>query len=107
MLRPLVRPLCRSRVWGWPPPRQKQLVEALQAPSTRSSPTLEAAVAKLDELQKAARRLRGETDRHIRPILLVRVERTGKDQRDKTTIHAEDAREYLVAKLGAKPEEIW
>jgi type III restriction enzyme len=68
--------------------------------------TLEAAVAKLDELQKAARRLRGETDRHIRPILLVRVERTGKDQRDKTTIHAEDAREYLVAKLGAKPEEI-
>ncbi len=68
--------------------------------------TLEASVEKLDELQKAARKLRGETNRHIRPILLVRVERTGKDQRDKTSIHAEDAREYLVAKLGAKPEEI-
>ena len=68
--------------------------------------TLEAAVAQLDELQKAARRLRGDTDRYIRPILLVRVERTGKEQRDKTTIHAEDAREYLVEKLGAKPEEI-
>jgi type III restriction enzyme len=68
--------------------------------------TLESSVEKLDELQKAARKLRGDTNRHIRPILLVRVERTGKDQRDKTSIHAEDAREYLVAKLGAKPEEI-
>lgn len=68
--------------------------------------TLESSVGKLDELQKAARKLRGETNRYIRPILLVRVERTGKDQRDKTSIHAEDAREYLVAKLGAKPEEI-
>jgi type III restriction enzyme len=68
--------------------------------------TLESSVEKLDELQKAARHLRGETNRTIRPILLVRVERTGKDQRDKTSIHAEDAREYLVAKLGAKPEEI-
>jgi len=67
---------------------------------------LEAAVDKLDELQRAARRLRGNTDRYIRPILLVRVERTGKDQRDKTTIHAEDARGYLIDKLGAKPEEI-
>lgn len=68
--------------------------------------TLEAAVEKLDELQKTALRLRGDTDRYIRPILLVRVERTGKDQRDKTTIHTEDAREYLIEKLGAKPEEI-
>lgn len=68
--------------------------------------TLEAAVEQLDALEKSARRLRGETDRYIRPILLVRVELTGKEQRDKGKVHAEDAREHLVAKLGAKPEEI-
>lgn len=68
--------------------------------------TLEAAVEHLDTLQKAARRFHGDTDRHIRPILLVRVERTGKDQRDKNYVHAEDAREHLIAKLGAKPEQI-
>lgn len=68
--------------------------------------TLEAAVQHLDELQKAAQRLHGETARYIRPILLVRVERTGKEQRDKSYVHAEDAREHLIAKLGAKPEQI-
>jgi len=42
----------------------------------------------------------------IRPILLVRGERTGKEQRDSGLVHAEDAREYLMEKLGAKAEEI-
>ena len=43
--------------------------------------TLTAALGKLDELDAAARGLRGETGRYIRPIMLVQVERTGKDQR--------------------------
>jgi type III restriction enzyme len=44
--------------------------------------------------------------RYIRLFMLVRVERTGKDQRDKGAIHAEEVREYLLEKIGAKPEEI-
>ena len=68
--------------------------------------TLAAAQQRLEDLQRSANRYHGETNRYIRPILLVRVERTGKEQRDKNLVHAEDAREYLVEKLGAKPEEI-
>jgi len=68
--------------------------------------TLSVAKDKLDALQKDAGKVRNNEGRYIRPILLVRVENTGKDQRDKTTIHAEDVREFLVEKLGAQPEEI-
>ena len=50
--------------------------------------------------------MRWKPRRYIRPILLVRVERTGDDQRDKTDIHAEDVRQFLVEKLGALPEQI-
>lgn len=44
--------------------------------------------------------------RHIRPILLVRVERTGKDQRDGVHIHTEDAFEELTQRLGVPAEWI-
>lgn len=60
--------------------------------------TLTVAVAKLDELGKAATAYsadRGPTA-YIRPIMLVQVERTGKDQREGTHIHAEDVREWLL-----------
>ncbi len=53
----------------------------------------------LDVLEREARLLEGETGRYIRPILLVQVERTGKDQVDAGYIHAQDARAYL-AQLG-------
>ena len=68
--------------------------------------TLAAAHVKLEELAKEAALFQNESGRYIRPILLVRVERTGREQRDSGLIHAEDAREYLTANLGAKPEEI-
>ena len=68
--------------------------------------TLTAAHSKLEELAKEAAIFQNESGRYIRPILLVRVERTGNEQRDSGLIHAEDAREYLTANLGAKPEEI-
>ena len=68
--------------------------------------TLSVAKEKLDDLQKDARTVQNNEGRYIRPILLVRVERTGKEQRDKALIHAEDVREYLVEKLGAQPEQI-
>ena len=58
--------------------------------------TLNAAVDRLRDLQLVATAHRGDTGRYIRPILLVQVERTGKDQRDGQHIHAEDVREWLM-----------
>lgn len=58
--------------------------------------TLAAGVAKLNEVDSAAKVHRGETGRYIRPIMLVQVERTGKDQRDGAHIHSDDVREWLL-----------
>lgn len=68
--------------------------------------TLSLAHAKLAELEQDAGQLQNETGRYIRPIMLIRVERTGKDQRDSAFVHAEDAREYLIEKLGVNENEI-
>jgi len=70
--------------------------------------TLSVAQDKLEALKKDAEKARNNEGRYIRPIMLIRVERTGKEQRDKakTITHAEDVREYLIEKLGAQPEEI-
>ena len=57
---------------------------------------LAASVAQLNELAKSASELRAQTLRYLRPMLLVQVERTGKDMRDSGLIHAEDAKEYLL-----------
>jgi len=43
---------------------------------------------------------------HIRPIILVQVERTGKDQRDAGFIHSEQVKEYLVERLGVAENAI-
>lgn len=66
---------------------------------------LAASVRKLDELAQEAERLRGQTARYIRPLLLVQVERTGADLRDAGFIHAEDARAYLL-QLGLNEAQI-
>jgi len=66
---------------------------------------LTAAVEKRHALDAEAQRLNAETLRYIRPILLVQVERTGKDQRDLGFIHAADAREHLL-QLGLRDDEI-
>ncbi|MEQ1861843.1 MAG: DEAD/DEAH box helicase family protein [Chthoniobacteraceae bacterium] len=69
--------------------------------------TLAAAHGKLNELRALADRERDETGRYVRPILLVRVERTGKDQRDDPTkVHADHVREYLHGTLNARGEEV-
>lgn len=68
--------------------------------------SLTLAQQQLVELAKDAAQLQAENGRYIRPIMLVRVERTGKEQRDSGFVHAEDAREYLLEKLGVKEEEI-
>ena len=46
------------------------------------------------------------TGRFIRPIVLVQVERTGKDQRGTDFIHSEDVREHLTQRLNVPAEAI-
>jgi type III restriction enzyme len=59
--------------------------------------TLKAALDKRADLEAQAHEHHDRTNRFIRPILLVRVERTGKDQRDGVHIHTEDVREELLS----------
>jgi type III restriction enzyme len=66
---------------------------------------LSESVRRLDALHHEAETLHGETGRYIRPILLVQVERTGKDQVDAGYIHAVHVREYL-AQLGLGERQI-
>ncbi len=58
--------------------------------------TLNAALEKLRSLDEAAGALRANTNRYIRPIMLVQVERTGADQRESGHIHAEDVKDWLL-----------
>ena len=58
--------------------------------------TLNAALTRLKMLGAAAERLRADTNHYIRPIMLVQVERTGRDQRESGHIHAEDVRDWLL-----------
>ena len=58
--------------------------------------TLNAALSKLSALHAAAERLRADTNRAIRPIMLVQVERTGEDQRESGHIHSQDVKDWLL-----------
>ena len=62
-------------------------------------------VAQLNALQKSAEKLQAQTARYIRPILLVQVERTGKEHREAGFVHAEDVKDYLL-RIGFREEEI-
>ena len=66
---------------------------------------LASSMQKLDALQAEATAFQAETNRYIRPILLVQVERTGRDLRDSGFIHAEDAKAYLL-QLGLTEAQI-
>ena len=56
--------------------------------------TLLRAIQLREKLESEARRHDAATGTYVRPICLIQVERTGKDQRKPGLIHAEDAREY-------------
>ena len=68
--------------------------------------TLAQAHAELDRIHNEAVALQQNEGRYIRPIAVVRVERTGRDQRDSEHIHAEDVREYLVTNLGVPADAV-
>ena len=74
-------------------------VQVTAFPNAEWQLTLGQAADELDRLDAEARSLESNTGRYIRPIAVVRVERTGKDQRDAGRIHAEDVREYLTQNL--------
>jgi type III restriction enzyme len=75
-------------------------VQVTSFPNAEWQYTLEKAVDELERLDVQAKSLEGHTGRYIRPIAVVRVERTGANQRDGEHIHAEDVREYLTQNLG-------
>ena len=58
--------------------------------------TLAQAHDELKRLDNEAQLLHHSEGRYIRPIAVVRVERTGRDQRDGERVHAEDVRDYLI-----------
>lgn len=70
------------------------------------SDTLAGAHDRLSDLTAAARQLEGRSGRYIRPIGVIRVERTGQDQRGSGRLHAEDVREHLIGRLGETPEAV-
>jgi len=60
---------------------------------------------KRENLEKEAVKLNSNRGVYIRPIALIQVERTGKDQRGKDFVHSEDVREYLI-EIGVSAFEI-
>jgi type III restriction enzyme len=60
----------------------------------------------LEMLKEKAREYHANTGKYIRPICLIQVERTGKEQRGKKFIHAEDVREHLINIVGLQPDEV-
>ena len=65
-------------------------VQVTSFPNAEWGATLGQAVEELERLDAEARNLEQSTGRYIRPIAVVRVERTGNDQRDSEHIHAEE-----------------
>lgn len=58
--------------------------------------TLASAIETLDSLKSHAETLRADTKRYIRPVLLIQVERTGKETRGGEFIHSEDVKDWLL-----------
>ncbi len=67
--------------------------------------TLAETQKKVEQLEEEARQLQARENRYIRPIALVRVQRTGREQRGQGNIHSEDVREYLIRNLSVP--EAW
>ncbi|MEO9147364.1 MAG: DEAD/DEAH box helicase family protein [Ginsengibacter sp.] len=68
--------------------------------------TMLASFEKRNQLEKLAREYEENTGEYIRPICLIQVERTGKDQRGSGFIHAEDAKEYLIKQCNVPESHI-
>jgi type III restriction enzyme len=74
--------------------------------STEWKHTLLSAVEMRNHLETLAIEYETRTGSYIRPITLIQVERTGKNQRGEGFIHSEDAKDYLIKECGISPDEI-
>ena len=74
--------------------------------STSWKDTLLASIEHRQQLEDEARNYDAATGVYIRPICLVQVERTGRDQRRPGVVHAEDVREYLLRHPDIGAEQI-
>lgn len=94
---------------GGPALKREEMIKLpIQVRTTKDADwkqTLALAVDELAQLEHAAEDFAENSGRYIRPIAVVRVERTGKDQRTADRIHAEDARAYLQT-LGIAADQI-
>ena len=81
-------------------------VQVTSFPNAEWQLTLSQAADELERLDTEAQSYQNNTGRYIRPIAVVRVERTGRDQRDNERIHAEDVREYLTQNLRVPSEAV-
>ena len=68
--------------------------------------TLLASFEKQNYLENLAKQYEQNTGKYIRPICLIQVERTGKDQRGKDFIHTLDAKEYLLKQCKVPENQI-
>jgi len=68
--------------------------------------TLAETQRKLQQLETEAQKLQTRENHYIRPIALVRVQRTGGEQRGRGNIHSEDVREHLVRQLAVPQDRI-
>lgn len=68
--------------------------------------TLKAALDQRAELEREALAYQATSNRLIRPIMLVRVERVGTEQRGLGHVHTEDVFEALTNEMGVPPEWI-
>ena len=68
--------------------------------------TLLASIEHRERLEVEAQRHEAETGSYIRPICVIQVERTGKEQRKPGYVHTDDVREYLLQHPGISAEHI-
>lgn len=59
-----------------------------------------------EQLEQIARDYEANSNSYIRPINLIQVERTGKNQRDGEKTHAENVREFLITSCNIPPQHI-
>lgn len=68
--------------------------------------TLLASMQHRDHLEEEAKAYEAASGHYIRPICVIQVERTGREQRQAGLIHADDVREYLLRAPGIRPEHV-
>jgi len=74
--------------------------------STNWKDTLLSSIEHRQKLEDEARKHEAETGVYIRPICLIQVERTGRDQRKAGIVHADDVKEYLLTHPAITLEQV-